>query len=281
MRKIFLLLLVVIVITNKQNLYCVFEEIGVSVEGKVLGDGFLVLCDNPSALYYNPSMLSTMKKRELSLFYQDIYNLGLLTNMFVGYVNPRLGRGGVGIGWVRMGTTNNVDFMEYSENTFIFAYGQKLGKNLLVGSNIKCYYVDYDYKATGFGMDISFTYQPFETARAGIVVKNLLLTDIVWQTGTKENIPYICQLGVSNTFNKFTVLAGFYFTEKNFEPSVGIKYDLSDSVSLMVGTRVGYKENLLYTLGTVFSFRKFRFAFGIDYHKILGINTFLELGYKM
>lgn len=261
--------------------FCVFEDIGVSVKGKLLGEGFTVICDGVSTLYYNPSKLGLIKKQEISIFYQDIYNLGLLTNMFIGYVKPRLGKGGVGIGWVRMGTTNNVDFMNYSENTFIFSYGQKLSPNFSVGCNIKFFYVDYDYNATGYGMDLGCIYRPLDIAQVAAVFKNLLSSDITWQTGTKETLPPIFNLGISNTFGNFSILCGIFLSEKNFEPSFGVIYKPASVIELMLGTRLGQKENTVYSSGLELQGKRIKFACGLEYHKILGFNTFFELGYKM
>lgn len=261
--------------------FCSFEEIGVSVKGKVLGEGFTVLCDNSAAVYYNPSKLGVIRKQEFSIFYQDIYNLGLLSNIFIGYIKPRLGRGAVGMAWVRMGTTSKVDFMNYSENTFIFAYGQKLTEKLSIGGNIKFFYVDYDYKATGYGLDLSCTYKLSDMVQTGLVLKNLLSTGITWQTKIEEELPKVCNIGVCSVFRNFYVLGGILYLQGSLEPSVGVGCKLLDTIDLVFGVRLGQKENSTLNTGFEFQSKKLRFAIGVEYHRILGFNTFFEFGYRL
>lgn len=260
--------------------FAAFEDLGVTVHGKVLGDGFVASCNDFGAIYYNPSMLCLIKDRELSVFYHNIYNLGLLDHTFVGYIHPKIGKGGIGIGWIRMGTSGNVDFMKYSENTFIFSYGQKFNRKIYVGGNIKYYFVDYDYRASGYGADFGSMLSAYRWLRVGLLWQNCVASNILWQTGTEEPINSVLKLGLGADYKKQLFLIGLRY-EKEIETTIGWEWTATKLLKINAGSRFGSKENSTYSAGISIGTKKFKFNCGMEFHNILGLSTFLDMALKI
>jgi len=274
-----------ILITISYLIFCnlsfaVFEDIGVTVRGKIAGEGYVSLCNDVGAIYYNPSVLGTIKNKELYIFYNNIYNLGLLDYTLVGYIHPKIGRGAIGLGWIRLGTTNNVDFMKYSENMFIFSYGQKIIENFYLGGNIKYYFVDYDYKASGLGTDISCMYTPIYWLKLGFIWQNFFSSEIFWQTGTKENINPVLKLGIAAEYKNQTFLFGLRY-EKDIEPTLAWEYKISKIFSILLGTRITTKENSSVSIGFCVATKKIKFNYGIEHNRMLGFTSFVDASLKI
>jgi outer membrane protein OmpA-like peptidoglycan-associated protein len=260
--------------------FAVFEDLDVTVRGKILGEGYIANCEDVGAIYYNPSFLGSVRRRNFCVFYHNIYNLNLLNNTFVGYVHPRIGKGGVGFGWVRMGTTNDVDFMKYSENKFIFSYGKNLIKNIYIGGNLKYLFVDYDYKASGYSIDLGLTAKEvLPWLNLGIDFQNLFSSDIVWQTGNKENLNLVTKFGVDAYYKSHSFYLGMRYEDNNFEPSIGWEFSINNYLTLLSGVREIENSILKYLLGFYVNFKNLRFAYGVEFHNSLGTSYFLSVCY--
>src|SRR4051812_14148302 len=117
MRRIALLLLALS--AGGSRLHAVaFDLTGTGARARSMGGAFVALADDYSAIYWNPSMLADLPKRELAFSYEDRYSLGLIgvSNLALAY--PGIGPGGVGISWNRLATTHQVQDLNYSENTY-------------------------------------------------------------------------------------------------------------------------------------------------------------------
>lgn len=185
-----------------------FDRMGMGARAKGMGDAFTAVCDDYSSIYWNPAGLAKVKKKTMSLAYKNLYGLGLMDYASLGYVQPGFGQGAAGFSWTRLGTTKSVSFIEYSENTFAFAYGANLKrpfKNLSIGVGAKYYLVDYQTgRASGAGLDIGLKFQKGKFS-AALVGQDVNTPAIWWQTGTKDTISPNYRFGVAYFGNFATI----------------------------------------------------------------------------
>lgn len=175
-----------------------FDRISIGARPIGMGGAFTAVCDDGNAAYWNPAGLGKIKTTQLNATHQDLFGLGLINYDFVGYIRPRIGKGTVGFGLIKFGTTSDVEFIDYSENTYIFSYGVPLPAKLFAGANLKYYYVNYDEKATGYGVDVGIMreYMGGRLTVAG-VCQDINRPVIRWGTGAKDNLPINLRLGAA------------------------------------------------------------------------------------
>lgn len=175
-----------------------FDRISIGARPIGMGGAFTAVSDDGNAVYWNPAGLGKIKTRQLNAMHQDLFGLGLINYDFIGYIKPKMGKGTLGFSWIRFGTSNDVEFMDYSENTYIFSYGVPLPANMFAGVNIKYYYVNYDEKATGFGADIGILREYMDgMVTIGAVCQDVNRPEIRWTTGVKDKLPINLRVGVA------------------------------------------------------------------------------------
>lgn len=269
----------VFVLTFFVNSVYSFEDLDVTFKGKILKQTLVSAVDDFGVTYYNPALVSKIRKREIGFYYNSIFNLGLIDHTYLGYIQPKLGKGSVGLGWWRLGTSANVEFMKYSENIFIFSYGQKFFRNVFVGGNIKYFFVDYDYKASGIGADLGLYYE-IDFAEIGLLWQNFNQPEIFWQSGTKENLSQVIKVSVSKKFYSHTLSLGIRYDE-GMDLGVGWQWYLSNSFAITSGINFGKKENVSSSVGVSFRRKNVKFSYGVEIRNNLGLNNFLELNFKL
>ncbi len=170
--KIILIILLFASITNGDNngtagLHSNFN-LGVGARALSLGNAYVAMPFDATAIYWNPSGLDHIQYKHVSMFYTNL--LGGANYYFLGYVHPTISIGTFGAGIVSFGV-NGVPIRDEnnfllgnessSENMFLFSYGKKLPWNLSGGISLKIHYQDIvGYTATGVGSDVGVLYQP-------------------------------------------------------------------------------------------------------------------------
>lgn len=183
-----------------------FDRIGVGARAKGMGDAFCAVADDVTAVYWNPAGLAKVKASGLSVMYRDLFGLGLIDYTYAGYAQPGFGKGAVGFTWIRLATSNSVDYLKYSENTYMFAYGFSLGgafKAMSIGAGVKYYFVDYDQgKASGMGADVGLRIQAAKNLTIVAVGQDVNCPKIRYQTGYDDTMDPNYKLGLNftNTF---------------------------------------------------------------------------------
>ena len=264
--------------------YCfsaAFDDISVTARGKGMGGAFTAGADDYSAVYWNPSALSRIRKPELGLSYRDLYGLGLLNYSFVSYVQPGVGKGAVGFGWIRMGTTPSVGFMNYAENTIIFSYGQRIKQKFLFGVSVKYFSVAYDVKASGIGFDMAGTYLVNDRVRIAVMWYNLNNPIIRWETLAVDSIPSTLKVGTRLEFVRNNALNIDIKRKmgKQAEPSFGWEGWFMDKA---IGLRAGaarQDEKLNTAYGMSVKYQNIRFDYSLEKHYSLGFSSDFSLSY--
>jgi len=111
------------------------QNVGSGARSAALGNSFVAVADDPSAVFDNPAGVALQGKRQVSYTNVSLFFGGIegddLGQHVVGYVQPLGSRLGVGLGYERIGS----DLM--SENGAIVSLGYKLGRSLSLGVNGK------------------------------------------------------------------------------------------------------------------------------------------------
>ena len=245
-----------------------------------MGNAYVAMADDPTAVYWNPAGLDYIYQQSLTLFHASLPEGGLYD--FVGYAYPTLdlgtfalGIGRIGTGGIEqrnlVGTSVGSDF-SYDNYRLYLSYGLKLPHNISAGLSIKVlrqgFYnlslVEYsgDVNATGVGMDLGVLYKPqFSTSALlrdwsfGLNVQNMFqpqlkagdVTDVIplaLRFGLLRKIP-ISGTGALNILldldkSSTTDLGVFFGMEFNYQEIGKLRVGYNNS-SISFGAGVEYK----------------------------------------
>ena len=231
-RMIFFLFLIVIQFWGSANkLFASFEDTGTGARATALGGAFTSLANDVHALYYNPSGLVYIKRKELSATY-GLLHTGLadkskVTDSYVAYAQPLKKKfGTLGFSWQQTSLEKL-----YGERTLTLGYGRKLSRKLAVGLNLKQLYRE-------------FTAPVGQTSNSGVVETEK--SDPVFAGGnSKSNIAV--DLGVLfRPYPKYSY--GLMFQNLN-EPNLAISDSNSDPAKMTLRSGAAYQQNNLTLMG--------------------------------
>ena len=184
------------------------QNTGASARSVGLGNTFVAIADDPSAIFANPAGVRQMKNFQVSytnvsLLYSGVDG-GDLGQHIVSLVKPLGGRLGLGLALERIG------FDDASENGAFVSLGIKFSKSLSVGLNAKYLFWSAVLPAGdtandsggSVGIDIGALWKtPFREATLGIMVKNLNKPNVASGTVPGESdagkIPMDLHVGLS------------------------------------------------------------------------------------
>ncbi|MBN1383407.1 MAG: PorV/PorQ family protein [Elusimicrobia bacterium] len=251
-----------------------FDKISVGARPIGMGGAFTAVCDDGNAVYWNPAGIGKINTTQINATHQDLFGLGLVNYDFIGYLRPKIGMGTVGFGWIRFGTTSNVEFIDYSENTYIFSYGVPLPADVFVGANIKYYFVNYEEKATGYGVDIgAFREYMDKMLTIALVCQDVNRPVIRWGTTAEDELPMNLRFGVAyKPVNPLTVAVDIdkiNHTEQRDDPEIHIGSELWCYKNLF-GIRMGYElqeaNEWNFSTGVGIQYNKMRIDYAYKRH---------------
>ncbi len=174
-----------------------FDSLAIGARANGMGGAFTAVADDPSAVYWNPAGLMNLRRPSVLLSHFDVQSLGLLSYDQLAFAQPFVYKNAVAVAWTRLGTTSNVTFLNYSENTFTLTYQQPLTPQISLGLNAKIFQVQYDETASGFGIDLGGRYQILPELAVALMWENANQPQIAWLTRNVDNLPYNLRLGVA------------------------------------------------------------------------------------
>lgn len=174
-----------------------FDALPIGARANGMGGAFTAVADDPSAVYWNPAGLMNLRRPAVLLSHVDVQSLGLLTYDQLAYAQPFVYKNAVAVAWTRLGTTSNVTFMNYTENTFTLTYQQPLTQEVSLGLNVKVFQVQYALTAGGVGIDLGGRYQVLPQLAAAFMLENLNQPEITWLTRNVDRLPYVLRVGVA------------------------------------------------------------------------------------
>jgi tetratricopeptide (TPR) repeat protein len=253
-------------------------SLGAGSRGISLGNSFVSLADDASAVYWNPAALKNAGSMQFMAMYMPLY--GDFTGAdytYFGFVYPTLSAGAFGVGYTRVGNTFDLYDEQsrplgegnYSESQLLFSYaferhsGWFLG-SLAMGASFKINRQIVDpYSSTAPGVDVGFRWIP-DAAKSLSVGVNL--QDVV---GAQY------KLNIEDDTIYRTILAGAGWTRRFDNGSalrLMVQYDMPEvadsrvhagaefAFSKFISLRAGY-DNDVVTFGLGVG----AFNYGLDY----------------
>jgi hypothetical protein len=198
-----------------------FTDSVISARAAGMGGAFTAVADDANASWWNPAGMAFLgKEKSISGTYNpQIYNdFKGLSDMLVSYAQGDTGGFGAIGGSIRyLNAQIDPDFAgdatnKWSEYTALLSWGMQIEKYLgfskynfpkiAVGVNLKYLGVNSDLtlgtaqiSASGFSADLAAMVAFKDNFRLGLVCKDLF-SQVTWNTGTKESVPYEINAGL-------------------------------------------------------------------------------------
>jgi tetratricopeptide (TPR) repeat protein len=167
-------------------------SVGVGARALGMGGGFTSLANDASAIYYNPAGLASLQWQEFSAMHMTLFE-GTIYD-FGGWVYPDSKFGGVGIGYMRIGTDNIIRRNDYTENgsfgysnsQFILSYGKNLQGSISAGLNFKIVNQSLDNLSDyGFGFDIGMMAHYRKRVNFGLLLRNMVPPELTLKNASE------------------------------------------------------------------------------------------------
>jgi hypothetical protein len=224
-----------------------FLKIGVGARAVALGNSFVGMADDESAIYYNPAGMSRIPNYALSTSYHNY-----VADIQGGYLSAVLPWGdgrklGFAINYLNFGDTpetNNAgevigDFGG-GDLAFTAAYSQPLMEQLYMGVAGKFIYESIDsFTSTGMALDIGLLYE-FEDGHTslGAVASNLGFQLSGLSEEHKDPLPLMFKVGVAHRMHgaPLNIVAdGGKFSDNDFFVGGGVEFVGIEAIRLRAG----------------------------------------------
>ncbi len=231
-----------------------------------------------SCLDYNPAGLSCIDNLNLSFSYRDYYSLGLVGHSYAGLAYP-VGQGvGFAFSLDRVGTTRNIEFLDYSEEKYSLGVGADVNSipGLSAGGAFTFYRVVSEENASGWGLSggLLWTPQNLKELSLGLSLRNLNNPAITWTTGAEDRLSPSFATGLE--YRHFSGLSGALSLGDGLK--TGVQYDFPGNIfSLRAGYRglADFRGTLSAGLSVAYSF--FRIDYAAESHAALGLSHFFTV----
>lgn len=178
-------------------------NLGAGARAMAMGNGYVALSDDATAVYYNPAGMPYLPSQQVSLLHTVLFE-GTVYD-FISYVYPHTGVGAFGIAAMRIGT-DDVGRRDYvtdlgrfsvTQMQLLLSYGRHFGERFSSGLSLKLAHQSLDaYSAYGYGLDLAGKCGITDRFTAG-----LMLQDIVGARlrllNAKERTPLTIRGGVA------------------------------------------------------------------------------------
>ena len=265
----------------------IFFENGVGSRAQGMGNAFVALASDASAIFWNPAGIDHLPQQTLMVYYSTLLEAN---QQYVGYVYPFVNFGAIGVGVSRIGSDNipitspENDLISssgsYGDEEYYFSYAKKLPSlDLSFGTNFKILRISsHDdqsgAKISGFGTGVDFgmMYKPslpsniLEGMSFGLMIRNVVQPQTKLQTSTVKD-PRTIQFGVAKDlfFGEEQLKKLTITTELNKSDTRDLKFKVGAELSLnrYMNLRTGLNEGRL-ALGFGTQFEQFQ-TFHFDY----------------
>ena len=261
-------------------------NLGVGARALALGNAYVAVPDDATAIYWNPAGLDYIQRKNASLFYTNL--LAGTQYFFAGYVHPTISLGTFGVGIINIGIGDIEErdgdavlggMAAYSNYEILFSYSKQLPWDFAVGLNLKFDHQsfsgfmisDVGTSATGIGTDVGILYRPnlthfmLDGLSLGLTIQNLIGSRLKMETATDVH-PLNLRFGLAKPFlknefgNQLTIFMDIEQGAKApFKFHAGTEYVFQNMAMLRVGMN---NSQLAFGAGAMFNMFQLDYSFG-------------------
>lgn len=178
-------------------------NLGAGARAMGMGNGFVALSDDATAIYYNPAGLGYLSSQQVSLLHTVIFE-GTIYD-FASYAYPLGHWGGFGVAGMRLGTDDigrrddihDLGRFSASQTQLLLSYGRPLAGRFAAGVSVKVVNQSIDdYSAYGFGLDAGGRIDILRGLRGGFMLQDIVGARLKLATVT-ERTPYTIKAGLA------------------------------------------------------------------------------------
>ncbi|NIN01508.1 MAG: PorV/PorQ family protein [candidate division Zixibacteria bacterium] len=252
-----------------------FLSLGVGARALGMGGAFVGVADDVTACLWNPSGLSQLDRKELSVMHAETFG-SLLNQDFVAFALPlvqesstsalgfslqRLGGSGIKITdlerkGLEISDTNRVVLLReesHADYALFFSYSQQARARVFWGASLKLIYRDVvTTSAFGIGADVGLLVKPYPFLSLGANLMDLTSSLLFYGNGTTETINPTTKLGVAinHQIQDFCLIVASDADIRYEGRKSAAQFWLGKlSADLHFGTEVSYKGKLSGRLG--------------------------------
>jgi hypothetical protein len=203
--------------------------LGIGARPLGMGDAYVAIADDSSAMYWNPAGMVQVPRMELSGFVGSLLN-GKEYNMAIGFVLPFYEQTAIGVSVVSLYHNTGDAATQAFENNYKLSFATPLNveKTVSVGVNLKflqfasnaqASYTDaqgnnqtINATASALGMDLGFLYQVMLPSYGKKVSFGFFAEDLdtvlTWESGSQERVPLYLDFGLAYWLEENLVFAG-------------------------------------------------------------------------
>ncbi|MBV9079971.1 MAG: PorV/PorQ family protein [Elusimicrobia bacterium] len=246
-----------------------FLDYAASARSLGMGQAFTAVADDPSAIYWNPSGISTMGQKSVAAQYSTL--LEDSSYGFIGYTNP-LENGGFGVGFVNLqsGQITRRDDLGHKTGSYDAVSNAALlsgsfapSSTFSLGSTFKLVREAVDGKSgSGFGLDASALMRATEQLRFGLMLRNVAAPSVKLDS-TADKYPRSVSVGAG--YKPVQPLTLSIDLEKpqgdSLRPRLGAEYLINNTLALRAGVN---DAEFAAGLGIGFGGWNFDYAMGLS-----------------
>lgn len=179
-----------------------------------MGGAFIAVADDSSATYWNPAGLVALERRELALTYTVNNRSRYNYDEFLSYAGPGPAASAGGLSLIREHTGTREGGGAYEASDWlVYSVAKSLSGDLSVGANVR--YEVHIRRAPGvelmsgsrWGLDVALLYRASPELTLGLLVQDVGLSPIHWQSGREEAVRANVRPGIAYKPDARTIVA--------------------------------------------------------------------------
>ena len=218
---------------------------GVGARALAMGGAFVAVCDDATAMVWNPAGLAQLDDTRLTAMSVDLLGFGA-NHRFVG-LTTSFANLGIGLGWESMSASGDVlDFdgtilgsIKQSDNVIIGSLATNVLDVAMAGANVKYYMSTLgENEAQGFGFDLGLLVSLGDTFVIGVNAIDLGGSAITWESDAADTVTGLYKAGVAMKLadGRFVLAADVDFDGVNpGDTHVGMEFKVIDELALRGG----------------------------------------------
>jgi len=219
---------------------------GIGARALAMGGAFVAVCNDATAMVWNPAGLAQLNDTRLAGMSTDLYGLGI-THQFVG-VTTSFANLGIGLGWERASIDGQLvevggglgGAFTWVESAIIGSLATNVLDVAMAGANVKYYMADSGLgdSATGFGFDLGLLVSLGDMFVIGVNAMDLGGSTIEWDGGATDIVSGLYKAGLAMKLadGKFVLAADVDFDGTALgDAHVGMEFQLIDELALRGG----------------------------------------------